>query len=102
MLKLAAATLLALGVAALGAGRARRGGGGAGGRGGGSPGGEVCRAGARPALRIVLLGTGNPRPSPERSGPATLIEASASVSESPVRLLVAAGRGNAERLFAPR
>jgi ribonuclease Z len=47
-------------------------------------------------LRVTLLGTGNPRPIPERYGPAILIEASTS---PPTRILVDAGRGAAERLF---
>jgi ribonuclease Z len=42
---------------------------------------------------VTLLGTGNPRPSWERSGPATLIEAGGQ------RLLLDAGRGGATRLF---
>jgi ribonuclease Z len=48
------------------------------------------------ALKITLLGTGNPRPTPERSGPAILVEAS---TTPPTRILVDAGRGAAERLF---
>ncbi len=52
-----------------------------------------------PVLRVTLLGTGNPRPTPERSGPATLVEALASPSAPPTRILVDAGRGTAERLF---
>ena len=51
---------------------------------------------AVPALRVTLLGTGNPRPTPERSGPAILVEAS---TAPPTRILVDAGRGAAERLF---
>jgi ribonuclease Z len=46
------------------------------------------------SLRITLLGTGNPRPSSARSGPATLVEAGAT------RILVDAGRGAAERLWS--
>jgi ribonuclease Z len=49
-----------------------------------------------PPLRITLLGTGNPRPTPERYGPAILVEAATS---PPTRILVDAGRGAAERLF---
>ncbi|HTS02811.1 MAG TPA: MBL fold metallo-hydrolase [Thermoanaerobaculia bacterium] len=49
-----------------------------------------------PPLRITLLGTGNPRPTPARSGPATLVEAA---TTPPTRILVDAGRGAAERLF---
>jgi ribonuclease Z len=49
-----------------------------------------------PALKITLLGTGNPRPVPERYGPAILVEAA---TTPPTRILVDAGRGAAERLF---
>ena len=49
-----------------------------------------------PPLRITLLGTGNPRPIPERYGPAILVEAA---TTPPTRILVDAGRGAAERLF---
>lgn len=42
---------------------------------------------------MTLLGTGNPRPAPERSGPASLVEA------GELRILVDAGRGAATRLF---
>jgi ribonuclease Z len=49
-----------------------------------------------PPLRITLLGTGNPRPMPERYGPSTLVEAA---TTPPTRILVDAGRGAAERLF---
>ena len=49
-----------------------------------------------PALRITLLGTGNPRPMPERYGPSILVEAA---TTPPTRILVDAGRGAAERLF---
>lgn len=49
-----------------------------------------------PALRVTLLGTGNPRPTPARSGPAILVEAA---TTPPTRILVDAGRGAAERLF---
>ena len=48
------------------------------------------------ALKITLLGTGNPRPIPERYGPAILVEAA---TTPPTRILVDAGRGAAERLF---
>ncbi len=44
-------------------------------------------------LRVTLLGTGNPRPSIDRFGPSTLIEA------GKLRLLVDAGRGASIRLF---
>jgi ribonuclease Z len=43
-------------------------------------------------LRVTLLGTGNPRPSAERSGPASLVEAGGH------RLLIDAGRGATVRL----
>lgn len=43
-------------------------------------------------MRITLLGTGGPRPDPERQGPATLVEASG------LRLLFDAGRGVATQL----
>src|SRR5512135_1005704 len=52
--------------------------------------------GTDPALRITLLGTGNPRPTPGRYGPAILFEAA---TAPPTRILVDAGRGAAERLF---
>jgi ribonuclease Z len=56
--------------------------------------------GSPPApLRVTLLGTGNPRPSPERGGPATLVEAFPP-GAPPVRILVDAGRGTTEKLFA--
>jgi ribonuclease Z len=44
-------------------------------------------------IKVILLGTGNPRPSIDRFGPSTLIEA------GKVRLLVDAGRGASMRLF---
>jgi ribonuclease Z len=50
----------------------------------------------KPTLKITLLGTGNPRPTPERSGPAILVEAN---TQPPTRILIDAGRGAAERLF---
>ncbi|HYK87150.1 MAG TPA: MBL fold metallo-hydrolase [Acidobacteriota bacterium] len=46
-----------------------------------------------PRFRVTLLGTGNPRPSIDRFGPCTLIEA------GKVRLLVDSGRGASIRLF---
>ncbi|HEX7528159.1 MAG TPA: MBL fold metallo-hydrolase, partial [Thermoanaerobaculia bacterium] len=49
-----------------------------------------------PPLRVTLLGTGNPRPMPERYGPSALVEAA---TMPPTRILVDAGRGAAERLF---
>jgi len=51
------------------------------------------QAGAAAELRVTLLGTGNPRPSLERFGPSTLVEA------GKLRILVDAGRGAATRLF---
>jgi ribonuclease Z len=42
---------------------------------------------------VTLLGTGNPRPAPDRFGPSILVEAGSE------RLLVDAGRGNTIRLF---
>jgi ribonuclease Z len=45
-------------------------------------------------VQVTLLGTGNPRPSMERFGQAILVEA------GPERLLIDAGRGAAQRLFA--
>jgi ribonuclease Z len=51
---------------------------------------------AAPALRVTLLGTGNPRPIPGRYGPSILVEAA---TTPPTRILVDAGRGAAERLF---
>lgn len=49
------------------------------------------------ALKITLLGTGNPRPSPTRSGASILVEAA---TVPPTRILVDAGRGATERLSA--
>jgi ribonuclease Z len=49
-----------------------------------------------PALRVTLLGTGNPRPSMSRFGPSILVEAATS---PPTRILVDAGRGATQRLF---
>jgi ribonuclease Z len=42
---------------------------------------------------VTLLGTGNPRPTTERSGPASLVEA------GETKILVDAGRGATTRLF---
>jgi ribonuclease Z len=47
-----------------------------------------------PGMRVTLLGTGNPRPSMTRFGPSILVEAGT------VRILVDAGRGATQRLFA--
>lgn len=52
---------------------------------------------APPALRVTLLGTGNPRPSMTRFGPSILVEAG---TTPPTRILVDAGRGATQRLFA--
>jgi ribonuclease Z len=46
-----------------------------------------------PLFRVTLLGTGNPRPSIDRFGPAILVEA------GDLRLLFDCGRGAAQRLF---
>jgi ribonuclease Z len=48
---------------------------------------------AGPDIIVTLLGTGNPRPAPDRFGPSILVEAGSE------RLLVDAGRGNTIRLF---
>ena len=48
-------------------------------------------------LVITLLGTGNPRPSMSRFGPSILVEAA---TNPPTRILVDAGRGATQRLFA--
>ena len=61
--------------------------------------GTILAAGApasAPALKVTLLGTGNPRPMPGRYGPSILVEAA---TTPPTRILVDAGRGAAERLF---
>ena len=44
------------------------------------------------SMRVTLLGTGTPRPDPERSGPATLVEA------GDTKLLIDVGRGTTTRL----
>jgi ribonuclease Z len=44
-------------------------------------------------LQITLLGTGNPRPTPERYGPAILVEAGSRA------VLIDTGRGSTQRLF---
>src|SRR5687768_7693042 len=46
------------------------------------------------AIRVTLLGTGNPRPTAERFGPSTLVEAGGQ------RLLFDVGRGTTMRLFS--
>ncbi len=46
-----------------------------------------------PTLQITLLGTGNPRPTAERFGPAILVEA------GPLAILIDTGRGSTQRLF---
>src|SRR5262245_12867502 len=48
---------------------------------------------AGPDIIVTLLGTGNPRPAPDRFGPSILVEAGSE------RLLVDSGRGNTIRLF---
>lgn len=48
---------------------------------------------AGPYLQVTLLGTGNPRPSLDRFGPSTLIEAGTQ------RVLLDVGRGVSQRLF---
>lgn len=53
----------------------------------------VHAAGPPPAIVVTLLGTGNPRPSPDRFGPSTLVEAGGK------RILVDAGRGATIRLL---
>src|SRR5918912_1006181 len=45
-------------------------------------------------MDVVLLGTGNPLPDPQRAGPATLVRAGG------VNLLVDCGRGVLQRLAA--
>jgi len=50
-----------------------------------------------PAIRVTLLGTGNPRPSMARFGPSILVETGTSPA---TRILVDAGRGATQRLFA--
>ncbi|WEK46307.1 MAG: MBL fold metallo-hydrolase [Candidatus Andeanibacterium colombiense] len=46
-----------------------------------------------PVIKLTLLGTGAPRPSDRRSGPATLVEA------GPFRFLIDAGSGTREQMF---
>jgi len=48
---------------------------------------------AEPLLKVTLLGTGSPRPSPDRNGPSTLVEAGG------LRLLFDMGRNNTVSLF---
>lgn len=48
---------------------------------------------AAPDIVVTLLGTGNPRPTPTRFGPAILVEA------GPERILIDTGRGSTIRLF---
>ena len=56
--------------------------------------GAAVRPGVGDSLfRITLLGTGNPRPAPDRFGPSSLVEA------GPYRVLVDAGRGATIRLL---
>jgi ribonuclease Z len=58
-----------------------------------APAARTAAQAAPPTLQITLLGTGNPRPTPERSGPAILVEAGGRA------LLVDVGRGSTGRLF---
>ena len=53
----------------------------------------ASQAKAAEPFEITLLGTGNPRPSMERFGPATLVEA------GETKILIDAGRGAIQRLF---
>jgi ribonuclease Z len=55
--------------------------------------GALAQPRSTATLQITLLGTGNPRPTPERSGPSILVEA------GPRAVLIDAGRGSAQRLF---
>src|SRR5690242_2622406 len=48
---------------------------------------------AQGIFRVTLIGTGNPTPTPDRFGPATLVEA------GDQKLLFDAGRGATIRLF---
>jgi len=48
---------------------------------------------AEPLLKVTLLGTGSPRPAPDRNGPSTLVEAGG------LKLLFDMGRGNTVSLF---
>lgn len=56
-------------------------------------GGVASHAQTQPDMRVTLLGTGNPLPSPERFGPSTLVEA------GPEKLLFDCGRGCTIRLM---
>jgi ribonuclease Z len=58
-----------------------------------SPRSASSRAQSKGDITVTLLGTGNPRPTPDRFGPAILVEA------GPERLLIDAGRGSTIRLF---
>src|ERR1700730_1596276 len=60
----------------------------------GAPSSSVAAAGASApaALQVILLGTGYPRPDPERAGPATAVAAGGTL------YLVDAGRGVVLRL----
>jgi ribonuclease Z len=48
---------------------------------------------AEPLIKVTLLGTGSPRPAPDRNGPSTLVEAAG------LKLLFDMGRGNTVSLF---
>jgi len=56
--------------------------------------GEPSKSATPFAIRVTLLGTGNPRPSMTRFGPSILVEAGTK------RILVDAGRGATQRLFS--
>ena len=58
--------------------------------------GSASLAQAEDLFKVTLLGTGSPRPSPERNGPSTLVEAGG------LRLLFDMGRGNTVALFKAR
>ena len=51
---------------------------------------------AETLFKVTLLGTGSPRPSPDRNGPSTLVEAGG------LKLLFDMGRGNTVSLFRAR
>ncbi|MBR0567073.1 MBL fold metallo-hydrolase [Azoarcus sp. L1K30] len=54
----------------------------------------ICSAAqAEELMRVTLLGTGSPRPAPDRNGPSTLVEAGG------LRLMFDFGRGNTVALF---
>jgi ribonuclease Z len=53
-------------------------------------------AAAETLFKVTLLGTGSPRPSPDRNGPSTLVEAGG------LKLVFDMGRGNTVSLFRAR